>query len=76
MLENELKNQEEFFRKKLKQQATYNKQMSENTLMNDSKFVEMMEKLSEEQSKFYAEKKGIDEKIRVAVDAAKKKVKN
>ena len=48
--------------------------MSENTLLNDSKFVELMEKLNSEQSKFHADKKSVEDKVKSTVDAAKRKV--
>lgn len=56
ILENELQNQEKFFKTKLKQQYDQNNKTQEDALMHDSKFINLMDKLSLEQGKFYADK--------------------
>ena len=48
--------------------------MNESALLNDSKFVSLMKKLNDEQSKIYADKKLTDEKTKEAIDAANRKV--
>lgn len=74
VLQNELDNQEEFFRNKIKKMTDYNSKMQEDTILNESKFVNMMGKLSEEQNKFYADKKANEEKVKETLNSAKKKV--
>ena len=74
VLQNELNNQEEFFRNKIKKMTDYNSKMHEDTILNESKFVNMMGKLSEEQNKFYADKKATEEKVKETLGSANKKV--
>lgn len=72
-LENELKNQEQFFRSKLSRHADNNSKVQEDDILGQSKFVNIMGKLSEEQSKFYADKKKIEVGIKDTVEAANQK---
>jgi hypothetical protein len=43
-------------------------------LLGEAKFVNLMEKLNEEQSKFYADKKASEVKVKDLVEAAQRKV--
>ena len=49
--------------------------MAKNSLLNDSKFVEMMAKLSEEQRKYFKEKTQFESSITVTAEMARHKVK-
>lgn len=53
----------------------YHSKMQESSLMSEDKFMNMMNKLSDEQKQFYAQKKQMDEKVKLTTDMAKHKVK-
>jgi DNA repair exonuclease SbcCD ATPase subunit len=75
-LEKELQNQEKFFRGKLREQADYSSKMQEEAITGEGKFKNMMEKLSEEQSRFYADKKKAEIDVKDTLQAANRKVRN
>ena len=74
VLENELKNQEAFFKTKLKNQFDRGTKIQEESMMHEGKFVDLMDKLNQEQSRFYVDKKRNDVKIKDTIDGAKQKV--
>ena len=74
ILETELKNQENFFRNKLKNQSNQGTKFQEESIMNEGKLVGLMDKLNHEQSQIYADKKRQQVKIKDTVEAAQQKV--
>jgi hypothetical protein len=74
VLESELQNQEKFFKTKLKLQYDQSNKAQEDSIMGESKFVNLMDKLSVEQSNFYADKKRNNVIVKDTVEAAQQKV--
>ncbi len=55
-------------------QQSYHKKMQENTIMQEEKFVNMMEKIADEQKGFYNQKKQHELMVKQTADMAKAKV--
>ncbi|CAI2378863.1 unnamed protein product [Moneuplotes crassus] len=75
VLEEELKVQEQFFRDKLRKQQKSNSKMQEDTLITESKFVNIMGQLNNEQSEIYAKKKKQEMDTKDIVESAQRKIK-
>lgn len=74
-LEEELKAQEKFFRNKLQKQRGKSNQFNEESLLKESKFVNLMDKLNAEQNEIQFDKKRYEAEIKEMVGAATQKVK-
>lgn len=55
-LQDELKKQEDHYTKEVQKQIDHASALAKNSLLNDSKFVELMTKMNDEQRKYYREK--------------------
>jgi hypothetical protein len=55
-LQEELKRQETHYTKEVQAQIDHAAALAKNSLLNDSKFVELMTKMNDEQRKYYREK--------------------
>ncbi|CDW90750.1 ubiquitin carboxyl-terminal hydrolase family protein [Stylonychia lemnae] len=75
MLNEELKIQEEHFRKEIQEQVQHASDLANNSLLNDNKFVNLMTKLNEEQRKYYKEKSSFEQSAKITSEMARQKVK-
>ena len=74
-LQNELKRQEEHYTKEVQAQIQHAQQLAKNSLLNDSKFVELMTKMNDEQRKYFREKQEYQNNLQVTAEIARGKVK-
>ena len=75
LLQEELKLQETHFKRELSVQLEHASVLTNSSLLNDNKFVDMMTKLNEEQRKYFKEKTFIENNVKVNTDMARQKVK-
>lgn len=74
MLNEELKLQEEFFKKELKENLEHASNLASNSLLNDQKFVSLMTKLNDEQRKYFKEKTHFENNVKITAEMARQKV--
>eukprot|EP00347_Sterkiella_histriomuscorum_P004589 403359888 len=75
MLNEELKIQEQHFKKEVQEQVQHASDLAKNSLLNDNKFVNLMTKLNDEQRKYFKEKSHFENNSKITSEMARQKVK-
>ncbi len=74
-LQEELKRQEDHYVKEVQHQIEHASALAKNSLLNDSKFVELMTKMNDEQRKYYRDKQEYQNNLQLTAEVARNKVK-
>lgn len=74
-LQEELKRQEDHYTKEVQHQIEHASALAKNSLLNDSKFVELMTKMNDEQRKYYRDKQEYQNNLQLTAEVARNKVK-
>lgn len=74
LLTEELKLQEDHFKREVEEQVKHAQDLAKNSLLNDNKFVQLMTKLNDEQRKYFKDKSQFENESRITADMARQKV--
>lgn len=71
LLNEELKLQETHFKKELKENLDHASDLTNNSLLNDNKFVGLMTKMNDEQRKYFKEKSHFENNVKITAEMAR-----
>lgn len=73
-LHDELKRQEQHYTSEVQSQIEHASLLAKNSLLNDTKFVELMTRMNDEQRKYYKEKQEFQNNLQITAEVARNKV--